>query len=314
MSEVVQIENLRKNYKERKAVDDISFDVHKGEILCILGPNGAGKSTTINMLTGALSCDGGGIRSAFCGGQDIHSNLNVYKRKLGIVPQELAIYEDLSARNNVQFFASLYGLKGAQLKEGCRFALEFAGLSDRAQDKAKTFSGGMKRRLNIACAIAHKPELLVMDEPTVGIDPQSRSHILGSIQRLREEGMTIIYTTHYMEEVEEISTGIIIMDHGKIIATGTKEELKKSLDAEKVTTIEADDLDTFNVEILCGIAGVKHVTNHGKLEITTVPGMENLDRMIGALIENGKKITSITTQAVSLETVFLSLTGRTLRD
>ncbi|MCL1917117.1 MAG: ABC transporter ATP-binding protein [Peptococcaceae bacterium] len=314
MNEVVTIVDLQKNYKDRKAVDGISFDVHKGEILCILGPNGAGKSTTINMLTGSLSCGGGAIRSELIGGQDIHANLNVYKRNLGIVPQDLAIYEDLSAQNNVEFFASLYGLKGAELKTGCHFALEFVGLLDRAKDKAKTFSGGMKRRLNIACAIAHRPELLVMDEPTVGIDPQSRSHILASIQRLRDEGMTLIYTTHYMEEVEEISTRIIIMDHGKIIATGTKEDLKKNLEAEKVTTIEADDLDTFNTDLLHSIVGVKHVTNHGKLEITTIPDIENLDRIISILIENGKKINSITTQTTSLETVFLSLTGRTLRD
>ena len=315
MTEILKISGLEKSYKDNKAVDGISFDVYKGEILCILGPNGAGKSTTINMLTGALGCDGGEIRSSFSGGQDIHKDLDAYKRRLGIVPQDLAIYEDLTAAQNVLFFASLYGLKGAELKQLCDYALEFVGLMDKAKDKVKTFSGGMKRRLNIACAIAHRPELLIMDEPTVGIDPQSRNHILESIKRLRNEGMTIIYTTHYMEEVEEISTRIIIVDHGKIIATGTNDELKESIEAEKLTFIEASDLDTFDADALYRIEGVKHVeTKGGRLEVSSIRSIENLDRIIAMLIEHGKKISSVATQVISLETVFLNLTGRSLRD
>ncbi|HMM06918.1 MAG TPA: ABC transporter ATP-binding protein [Clostridiales bacterium] len=315
MSAILCIKNLEKSYKDSKAVDVISFEVQKGEILCILGPNGAGKSTTINMMTGALSCDGGEIHSTFSGGQDIHKELTKYKRRLGIVPQDLAIYEDLTAAQNVQFFASLYGMKGNELNQRSNYALEFVGLLDRARDKAKTFSGGMKRRLNIACAIAHNPDLLFMDEPTVGIDPQSRNHILDFIKRLRDEGKTIIYTTHYMEEVEVISTRIIILDHGKIIATGTSEELKENMDTEKMTLIEASELDSFDADELYGIEGVKHVENTGgRLEVTTIRNIENLDRIITILIEHGMKISSITTQVISLETVFLNLTGRSLRD
>ena len=315
MNKMIEVKNLQKSYKTGKAVDGVSFDVYKGEILCILGPNGAGKSTTINMLTGALGWDGGGIYADFLKGKSIHDDLPAYKRRLGVVPQDLAIYEDLSARNNVEFFASLYGLRGRALQEGCRFALAFAGLTDRAGDKAGTFSGGMKRRLNIACAIAHRPELLVMDEPTVGIDPQSRNHILEAIKHLRDEGMTIIYTTHYMEEVEEISTRIIVMDHGKIIAGGTKEELKERTDTDKMITIEADGLDTFDSDTLYRIEGVKKVSaGAGTLKLAVIPGIENLDRIIAVLIEHGKRINSITTQEISLETVFLNLTGRSLRD
>lgn len=315
MNEILKINDLEKTYKGNKAVDGISFDVYKGEILCLLGPNGAGKSTTINMITGALSCDRGEICSAFSKNQDIHKDLNGYKRRLGIVPQDLAIYEELSAEENVRFFASLYGLKGDNLKQRSTDALAFVGLLDRARDKAKTFSGGMKRRLNIACAIAHQPDLLIMDEPTVGIDPQSRNHILESIKCLQNEGMTIIYTTHYMEEVEEISTRIIIVDHGKIISIGTNEELKESISSEKITFIEGDDMETFDGDELYQIEGVMHVEKkEGRLEISTMRSIENLDRIISILIEHGKKISSITTQVISLEMVFLALTGRSLRD
>lgn len=311
MSDILNVKNIKKNYKEAKAVDGVSFAVHEQEILCILGPNGAGKSTTLHMITGALRCGSGEIHA---GGKNIHDHLTAYKRRLGIVPQDLAIYEDLTAEQNVLFFASLYGLKGRKLKQSCKEALEFVGLLERAKDKAKTYSGGMKRRLNIACAIAHKPDLLIMDEPTVGIDPQSRNHILESIKRLRDQGTTIIYTTHYMEEVEEISTRIIIMDHGKIIAEGTKDTLKEKMESDKLFTIEAADLDSFDESILYRIEGIKHVENNGRLEITVLRSIENLDRIIAALIENGRKINSISTRDVSLETVFLNLTGRSLRD
>lgn len=314
MKELLHISGLTKRYKENLAVNDISFRVYQGEILCVLGPNGAGKSSTIHMITGALAADSGRILASFCGGWEIHKSLNHFKRSLGIVPQDLAIYEDLSAWENVEFFASLYGLRGSGLKEGIRFALDLVGLSEHAGEKAKTFSGGMKRRLNIACAIAHKPELLVMDEPTVGIDPQSRNHILESIRRLRDEGMTIIYTTHYMEEVEAISTRILILDHGRIIAEGTKEQLKERVEADQMIQIEADGLDDFDTDLLFRIEGVKNVKIGDKLELTVIRSIDNLDRIISVLIQQGKKINRITTQPLSLETVFLDLTGRPLRD
>lgn len=224
---LLEVRGLKKSFKQHEVIKSIDFHVDQGEILCFLGPNGAGKSTTINIITGALRSDAGSI---IYRNTNIYDSLIAYKQHLGIVPQDLALYEDLSAAQNVTFFASLYGLTGSQLKNGTQFALEFVGLSDKSGDKVSTFSGGMKRRLNIACAIAHHPELLIMDEPTVGIDPQSRNHILNGVRELCDQGMTILYTTHYMEEVEAISTRIIIIDEGEIIATGTNDQLKAQFD------------------------------------------------------------------------------------
>jgi len=312
MQSIVTVENLEKSFRNKKVIHGISFEVRKGEILCFLGPNGAGKSTTINILTGALGYEAGTVASD---GESIHKNVMQFKRRLGIVPQDLALYEDLSAQCNVEFFASLYGLKGMELARRSRYGLEFTGLAGKAKDKVRTFSGGMKRRLNIACAIAHEPELLIMDEPTVGIDPHSRSHILDSIKKLRESGMTILYTTHYMEEVEEISTRIIIMDNGKIIAEGTKEALKESVENERQFIIDFEDAGRMDASRLYAIEGVKKVVAaEGHIEVTTLKGIENLDRIITFLINASAKITNISCQTASLETVFLRLTGRTLRD
>jgi len=312
MQNILEVRKLKKSYKDKEVIKGIDFSVHQGEILCFLGPNGAGKSTTINILTGALGNDDGQVLSF---GSDIHSQFMQYKKKLGIVPQDLALYDDLSAEKNVRFFASLYGLKGNDLKDKCRYALEFTGLSDRAKDKVNTFSGGMKRRLNIACAIAHQPEILIMDEPTVGIDPQSRNHILQSIKKLRDNGMTILYTTHYMEEVEEISTRIIIMDEGKIIAEGTKNELKADIDHERHYKIVAEYGGELNTEPFYHIDGVKEVsTTQSTITINTLKSVENLDQIIGSLMKQSVKINDISCQTASLETVFLKLTGKSLRD
>lgn len=312
MKTLLSIENLEKSYKNNKVIQDLSFEVNEGEILCILGPNGAGKSTTINILTGALGYKSGKVVS---NGESIHRNIRKFKKRLGVVPQDLALYDDLSAYKNVSFFASLYGLKGEKLKERCQYALEFVGLLDKKKDKVNTFSGGMKRRLNIACAIAHNPELLIMDEPTVGIDPQSRNHILDSIKKLRDQGMTIIYTTHYMEEVEEISTRIIIMDKGSIIASGTKEKLEESIEEEKQYFIEIESEQKIETDVFYRIEGVKAASvEKGHVEIVTLKGIENLDRIIATLINNKAKINSISSQRASLETVFLRLTGKSLRD
>lgn len=312
MQTLLKIDHLEKSYKDKKVLHGISFQINKGEILGLLGPNGAGKSTTIRILTGALGYDKGEI-SAY--GTDIHQNIRAYKKKLGIVPQDLALYEDLSARQNVSFFASLYGLKGKLLQKRCEWALDFTGLKDKAGDKVNTFSGGMKRRLNIACAIAHKPELLIMDEPTAGIDPQSRNHILNSIKKLSEEGMTILYTTHYMEEVEEIASRIIIIDHGDIITEGTKEELKEDIEKVKHFHINAELPLTFDKSLLYQIEGVREVIKkEGELEINVLKGVENLDRIISCMLEQGAKLNNIALSSASLETVFLKLTGRSLRD
>ena len=312
MKEIISVKNLEKSYKGKKVIQGISFGVNTGEILCFLGPNGAGKSTTINVLTGALGYDGGEITFK---DRLVKKGDRSFKQLLGVVPQEIALYEDISAEQNLRFFASLYGLRGKQLTERTTEALELAGLAERAKDKVNTFSGGMKRRLNIACAIAHHPEILIMDEPTVGIDPQSRNHILDAVKMMKEKGMTIIYTTHYMEEVEEISTRIMIMDAGRIIASGTKEKLKEAIASYKKYILEVDAVEKVNTEDFYNVEGVNEARIHeGKLEITTLTGVENLDKLIACLVDRSVRINNLTCQTASLETVFLNLTGRTLRD
>jgi ABC-2 type transport system ATP-binding protein len=312
MDNLMTVNHLTKSFKENKVLKGISFGVRSGEVLCILGPNGAGKSTTINILTAALASDEGEICFK---GRKIAKMLRDYKQSIGIVPQDIALYEELSAERNLRFFASLYGLHGKKLDEAVNEALVFSGLEDRRQDKVKTFSGGMKRRLNIACAIAHHPELVIMDEPTVGIDPQSRNHILSSIKQLQNHGMTVIYTTHYMEEVEVISSRIIIMDHGTIIAEGTKESLKEEIENEKRYTIEIEENGKIGHDEFFSVEGVKSVNINGNtIEITSLKGVENLDRIISLLSDRGEKIRNITSEAASLEMVFLKLTGRKLRD
>ncbi len=306
------VNNLTKSFKENKALKGVSFEVRRGEVLCILGPNGAGKTTTINILTAALRSDSGDVTFK---GKPIDRQMRAYKQVLGIVPQDVALYEELSAERNLHFFASLYGLQGNELKKAVNEALMFAGLDDRRRDKVKTFSSGMKRRLNIACAVAHCPELVIMDEPTVGIDPQSRNHILESIKKLRENGMTVIYTTHYMEEVEVISSRIIIMDHGSIIAEGTNESLKEDIVNEKRYIIEIEGTGKISHDVFFAVEGITSVNIDGSaIEITSLKGIENLDRIIALLINRGEKILNITSENASLEMVFLKLTGRRLRD
>lgn len=312
MDEILKVQSLDKSYGEKKVVNEISFAVKKGEILCFLGPNGAGKSTTINILCGLLGYERGEI---LYNDRNVKECLQVFKKNLGVVPQDLAIYEDLSAEQNVLFFASLYGLKGKELKEKADKALEFVGLLDRKKDKASTFSGGMKRRLNIACAIAHEPELLIMDEPTVGIDPQSRNHILTSIKKLSKHGMTILYTTHYMEEVEEISTRILIMDSGNIIAEGTKESLKEDIFDERQFIIELEEDENLNPDTFYQVEGVKKIEKkESNVIITTLKNVENLDKIIAIIIESKSKMLNIFCRTASLENVFLKLTGKSLRD
>lgn len=312
MENIIEVKNLEKGYKDKKAVKGISFDVRKGEVLGFLGPNGAGKSTTINILSTALKQDGGEIKFD---GQNVKQNTLYVKRNIGIVPQDLAIYEDISAEKNVKFFASLYNLSGQKLDEKVKEALEFVGLYDRKDDKPRTFSGGMKRRLNIACAIAHNPKLIIMDEPTVGIDPQSRNHILNSIKKLQKRGATIIYTTHYMEEVEEISDRIIIMDHGTIIAEGTKEKLKENIQDEKVYVIETDNTEKLSEDDFFEVEGVKKVNIlKNRVEIICLSTVENLDKLIMTMMNKHCKINNVATNTASLERVFLNLTGRSLRD
>ncbi|RKN75791.1 ABC transporter ATP-binding protein [Paenibacillus ginsengarvi] len=312
MSNVLEIRGLTKKFGDFIAVDNMTLNVREGEIFGFLGANGAGKSTTINMIASLLRYTKGEIGLL---GKNIEKNGKFAKMNIGIVPQDLAIYEDMTAYENVSFFAGLYGLRGALLKERTEEALEFVGLGDKHKSFPKNFSGGMKRRLNIACAIAHRPKLIIMDEPTVGIDPHSRNYILNSVRKLNEMGCTIIYTSHYMEEVEEICTRIAIVDHGKVIAEGTKEQLKAIITDSKEIWIGVKTNVSLPIEPLKGIQGVDSVRlEEHMLKIVSKAEVGNLNRIIQQLIKDQVEIRSVEEQAPNLETVFLTLTGRNLRD
>ncbi|MFL0245957.1 ABC transporter ATP-binding protein [Candidatus Clostridium stratigraminis] len=309
---ILQIEGLVKMFGDVAAVDKVNLSIEEGEIFGLLGPNGAGKSTIINIIAGLLNMNSGSIEVL---GQHISKHGIDIKRNLGVVPQDIAIYEDLSAFENVKFFASLYGLKGKELRERAEEALDFVGLKDKLKSLPNEFSGGMKRRLNIACAIAHRPKLIIMDEPTVGIDPQSRNHILQSVKRLNEMGCTIIYTSHYMEEVEEICTMVAIMDHGKVIAEGTKEELKSIITDSNTVAITVSDASRVREEKLKEIQGVKTVEiEENTIKINSEKELNNLDKLILYFTSNKINIKNIESKVPDLETVFLTLTGRKLRD
>ncbi len=309
---MITTNNLCKNYGSLRAVDKVSLSIAPGELFGLLGPNGAGKSTLIGLLTGLLAADGG--RVEFSGPTGSVSRAQA-KRLIGIVPQELAFYPAFSAYENVSFFASLYGLRAKELKAASLRALEFVGLADVGKKAAKSFSGGMKRRLNIACGLAHDPSIIFLDEPTVGIDPQSRNHILRSVQELSRQGKTIVYTTHYMEEAEAICSRLAIMDKGKIIAEGSKDELKLLVkDASRVSFSLAKD-QAVDLEGFKTIPGVMLADYQElSLSVTSQIGVANLNLLTAEINRQGLPLASMSCDNPSLETVFLSLTGRSLRD
>ncbi|AZS14453.1 ABC transporter ATP-binding protein [Paenibacillus lutimineralis] len=309
---VLEIRELTKKFGEFIAVDNISLAVREGEIFGFLGANGAGKSTTINLVASLLRPSSGEIRIL---DRDLMKHSRYTKMNLGIVPQDLAIYKEMTAYENVSFFAGLYGLRGAELKERTIEALKFVGLEDKMKSYPKNFSGGMKRRLNIACAIAHRPKLIIMDEPTVGIDPHSRNYILNSVRKLNEMGCTIIYTSHYMEEVEEICTRVAIIDHGKVIAEGTKEQLVATITDLKEIRIELKKCIPSLADTLRRIPGVRSVELlEQTVRVFCDLEVDNLGLILKELISHDADIRSVEEQEPNLETVFLTLTGRTLRD
>ena len=309
---IVEVRNLIKRYNDFLALDHISFSIPEGEIFGLLGPNGAGKSTTMGILSGLTKYDGGDVLFL---GKNVGRNEMEAKRELGIVPQDIALFEDLSAQENLVYFGRLYGLRGSLLKMRVKEALAFTGLTERRRDRPKGFSGGMKRRLNIACAIMHHPKLIIMDEPTVGIDPQSRNHIMQSIKELNRMGSTIIYTSHYMEEVEEICTKIAIVDKGRVIAQGTKEELKSLVSREERLLLELTSVNYTMVESIKKIHSISEcVVNGNRLEIIGKKGERNVSRIIQIVSESDVEILSLNVEKPSLEAVFLTLTGRSLRD
>lgn len=309
---MIQIRNVSRSFGSLQAVDNVSLTIKKGELFGLLGPNGAGKSTLINIITGLLPQDRGSVSFEGLNGNGLSAEI---KKNLGLVPQDYAFYLNYSALENVRFFTGLYGLRGKALSEAAEAALEFTGLSGTGKKAAKTFSGGMKRRLNIACGIAHDPKIIILDEPTVGIDPQSRNHILRSVENLRHQGRTIIYTTHYMEEAENICSAIAIMDKGKIIAQGTQEELKLMIqDSWRVRFFLKRPAET-DLAAFKKIPGVQQAELEDLiLSITSDVGISNLNQLTAEVNRQEIPITDIRSDSPSLETVFLNLTGRSLRD
>lgn len=306
------LSNVVKRYDQKLTVDHVNLSIEEGEIFGLLGPNGAGKSTTISMICGLLKPDGGEI---IIDGLSVAAAPLEVKKRIGLVPQELALYETMTAEENVRFFGKLYGLRGKLLKERVEEALEFTGLSDRTKDKPATFSGGMKRRLNIACAIMHRPKLIIMDEPTVGIDPQSRNHILESVKTLNKLGSTVIYTSHYMEEVEAICDRVAIMDKGHVIACGTEKELREKVAHEEKIVIKAVNISPALIKELSlhpRINRVKEVEQ--AVELYLPSSQSELQDILFIFSKHEGIIVSLHIEEPDLETLFLSLTGRTLRD
>ena len=308
----IEINNLQKSFGDLKAVDGVSFAVQEGEIFSLLGPNGAGKTTTISMLSTLLRPDNG---DAFVLGHSIRNEPMKVKESLGVVPQEIALYEDLSARENLVFWGKMYGLRGTALKNRVDEVLETIGLTDRQKGRVGKFSGGMKRRVNIGVALLHKPRVIYMDEPTVGIDPQSRRSILDSVVSLKDQGMTVLYTTHYMEEAQELSDHIAIMDNGKVIAAGTPDELVKLVGQSDRITLTINSESSRILEQWRGTPGVQNISEEdGKLTLLVDDSNRVLPRLFDAAAASGIRITSVEIQVPNLESVFLHLTGRALRD
>jgi ABC-2 type transport system ATP-binding protein len=308
----IEVLDLHKSFGETKAVQGVDFNVEQGEIYSLLGPNGAGKTTTISMLSCLLRPDEGDARVM---GHSIKENQMGVKSVLGVVPQEIALYEDLTARENLTFWGKMYGLRGGALKARVEEVLDIIGLQDRAKERVGKYSGGMKRRVNIGVALLHKPQVIYMDEPTVGIDPQSRRNILDSVVDLKEQGMTVLYTTHYMEEAQELSDHIGIVDHGKMIANGTHDELVKLVGEQTRIDLTLDmDASAVLVEWRA-VEGVSRVSAENGL-VTVLVGDSNevLPRLFDVTNRLSARITSVDIQEPNLETVFLHLTGRALRD
>ncbi len=309
---MLEIMNLKKHFNKTKAVDNISFKVEKGEILGLLGPNGAGKSTTISIISTLLKADEGKILYK---GVDIEKNPKQIQSELGFVPQEIALYPSLSGYDNLKFWGRIYGLKGDKLKEKIKEVSQIIGIDKRLKDRVEEYSGGMKRRLNIGSALLHNPEIIILDEPTVGIDPQSRKHILDSVKEINKKGSTVIYTSHYMEEVEYLCDKICIMDEGKIIAQGTKEDLIQSISAEEKIILQVENISRKMIEEIKKIPYVDKIA-YGENEITIQKKGNNVDysEILELISKNQGHLTSMDIRKPDLEFVFLALTGRALRD
>ena len=308
----VKVQNLSKRFGDLEAVKDVTFEAHAGEVFSLLGPNGAGKSTTISMLSGLSQPTSG---DAFVMGNSVLSQPLAAKAALGVVPQDVTLYPDLSARENLVFWGKMYGLRGRLLQERVAEVLEVIGLSERQRDRVNTFSGGMKRRVNIGVALLHKPAVVIMDEPTVGIDPQSRRHILDNVKELNRAGMTVLYTTHYMEEAEELSDHIAIMDQGRLIAAGTYKELIALVGEQTRIDLGLNCESGRLVSAWQQVEGVSQISGLDGL-ITVLVDDSNLvlPRLFEIANSQDVRILSVDIQEPNLEAVFLHLTGKALRD
>ncbi len=318
MSNIVEVRQLAKQYNPPDgvmAVHGISFEIHTGEIFSLLGPNGAGKTTTLSMLSCLLAQSDG---DAFVDGNSISEDVLKVKQAIGVVPQEIALYPTISARENLQFWGRMYGMGGKRLEQRLNICLEIAGLADRSTDKIETYSGGMKRRLNIAVGLLHEPKLLLLDEPTVGIDPQSRRRILDTIKALNEDGMTVLYTTHYMEEAEELSDRIGIIDHGKLIAIGTLAELTRKVGEHDNIRLLVEFNGADAADLTAQLAMCKGVSQVVADDSTLLLQVEDADTVLAEIVvfvsRTGAHIRQLDIQEPNLEGVFLHLTGRALRD
>ncbi len=312
MKNVIEVKNLTKEYKKLKAVDDLSFEVKEGEILGLLGPNGSGKSTTLNCILSLLNFQKGSIKIF---GKEMKPDSYDIKRQIGVVFQEVAVFEELTVYDNVDYFCGLY-ISDKKLREKyINEALELVGLLDYKKFYPKQLSGGLLRRLNIACGIAHKPKLIFLDEPTVAVDPQSRNNILEGIKKLRDGGATIVYTTHYMEEAEILCDRIIILDKGKILVSGTASDLKELSDIDEKITVEISEIDE---SILNQISDLNNIDDYTyEMNVLTVKykkGKNNLGELINFLKKNNVTYNKIFSERPTLNDVFLSLTGKELRD
>jgi ABC-2 type transport system ATP-binding protein len=308
----IQVQGLHKRFEDIHAVRDVSFQVEQGEIFSLLGPNGAGKSTTISILACLLKPDQG---NAWVMGHSILKNPLGVKDSIGVVPQEIALYEDLSARENLLFWGKMYNLRGNLLQERVAQVLDIIRLNDRQGDLVRTYSGGMKRRLNIGIALLNRPDVVIMDEPTVGIDPQSRRRILDSVKEFNQQGMTVVYTTHYMEEAQELSDHIAIMDRGQVIAYGTHEELVQIVGELDRIELTLNAFADRVVDRWQETEGVDSITaENGKLSLLVDDSNLVLPRLFESANQQEVRITSVEIQEPNLETVFLHLTGRALRE
>ena len=312
MEKVIEIKNLIKQYKELKAIDDLSFDVYKGEILGLLGPNGSGKSTTINCILSLLKYNKGSIKIF---GKEMKPNSYDIKSKIGVVFQDVSVFDELTAYENIDYFCGLYIKDKNTRKKYVEDAIDLVGLADFKKFYPKKLSGGLLRRLNIACGIVHKPTLIFLDEPTVAVDPQSRNNILDGIKKLRDDGATIVYTTHYMEEVEILCDRVIILDKGTVLASGTTDELKDLARIEEKVTVEVNNLDEKYINDIKSRDNIDEVSYNGNiLLVTYIEGKNNLVNMMEYLKRENIKYNKIYSERPSLNDVFLELTGKELRD